>query len=248
MAKLTDLVLDAYERRARLTPGLFAIAPVVVLVLSLGLEKNPLVSGVIGVVTAGGGAYLLSVVVANLGRRLQNGLWESWGGTPTAQLLRAHSDVSNVDQRLIWRSAIQNITGVVLLTEANELSDPIRADEVIAAAVGQVRNLTHDDRYPLIAKENAQYGLERNLYGSRCLGRGLTLTCLAGILIALVCFHTSSPTLVIGIVVEVVLSVLWFIIPSGARMKDAAFRYGEQLLQAVTHASAIRTSEGGNRA
>lgn len=220
----------------------------VVLVLSLGLEKNPLVSGIIGVLTAGGGAYLLSVVVANLGRRLQAGLWESWGGSPTAQLLRHESDASNLDQRLIWRSAIQNVTGVALLNETDEPSDSTRADEVITAAVGQVRHLAHDHRYPLIAKENAQYGLERNLYGSRWLGRGLSIICLAGVLIALVWFHVTSTTLVIGIVVEVVLSVLWFIIPSGAHMKDAAFRYGEQLLQAVTRESATRTSEGGNRA
>jgi hypothetical protein len=240
-------MLDAYERRARLTPGLFAVAPVVVLVLALGVEKNPLVSGIIGVLTAGGGAYLLSAVIANLGRRLQTGLWKSWSGTPTAQLLRVHSDASNLDQRLIWRLAIKTVTGVALLNKADELSNPTRADEVIAAAVGQVRNLTHDDRYPLIAKENAQYGLERNLYGSRWLGRGLSLICLAGVLVALVGFHAASTTLLIGIVVEVVLSVLWFILPSGARMKDAAFRYGEQLLQAVTRESATRTSEGGNR-
>jgi hypothetical protein len=218
---------------------------VVVLVLALGLETNPLVSGVIGALTAGGGAYLLSVVVANLGRRLQGEFWKSWGATPTAQLLRVRSDASNLDQKKIWRSAIQNVTGVVLLNEAEELSDLTRADEVITAAIGQVRHLTHDDTYPLVAKENAQYGLERNLYGSRWLGRGLSVVCLAGTLIILVCIHAASETLVIGIVVEVALSVLWFIIPSGARMKDAAFRYGEQLLQAVTRESATRTSEGG---
>lgn len=241
-------MLDAYERRARLTPGLFAVAPMVVLLLTLGLAKNPVVTAALGVITAGAGTYLLSVVIANLGRRLQGGLWQSWGGAPTTQLLRVHSSASNLAQRTIWRDAIRNVTGLDLYPGAREREEPPRADDVITAAVGQIRHLGQDDRYPLIAKENAQYGLERNLFGSRWLGRLLSLACLLGVLVSLVMTFQVTTTLVIGVVLEVVLSVLWFIIPSSSRMKDAAFRYSEQLLQAVTRESATRTSEGGNRA
>jgi hypothetical protein len=205
------------------------------------------VTAALGVITAGAGAYLLSVAVANLGRRLQDGLWQSWGGAPTTQLLRVHSDASNLAQRTIWRSAIQTVTSLELFTDARELADPSRADELITAAVGQIRHLGQDDRYPLIAKENAQYGLERNLFGSRWLGRLLSLACLVGLLISPVVTNQISTTLVIGVVLEVVLSVLWFIIPSSSRTKDAAFRYSEQLLQAVARESATRTSEGGTR-
>jgi hypothetical protein len=137
-AKLTDLVLDTYERRARLTPGLFVTAPVVVLVFALGLDKNVLVTFVLGILTAGSGAYFLSVVAGNLGRGSQDKLWQSWGGTPTAQLLRFHSKESNLSQRQIWRTAIEEVTGVELLSEAAEIVETTRADEVINAAIGQV--------------------------------------------------------------------------------------------------------------
>ena len=240
-------MLDSYERRARLTPGLLAVAPVVVLLIALGLEKNVVVSATLGVLSFGVGTYLLSVIVANLGRRLQDELWKSWGGPPTSQLLRAHSNKSSISQRSIWRSAIESVTGVALLPAAQEVTEPGRADELIAAAIGQVRHLGQDRHYPLIAAENAQYGLERNLYGSRWLGRALSLACFVALAIALKVVAPLSVTLLIGTLVELVLSVLWFIIPSEGRMKDAAFRYGEQLLQAVTRESSARTTEGGTR-
>jgi hypothetical protein len=217
-------------------------APVVVLVFALGLDKNVLVTFILGIFTAGSGAYFLSVVAGNLGRSLQDKLWRSWGGAPTAHLLRVHSNESNLSQRRIWRTAVENVTGVEFLSEAEEVADLTRADEVITAAIGQVRHLTHDSRYPLVAKENAQYGFERNLYGARWLGRVLATLCLAALLIVRIVFHINAVTLFIGLVVEVGVSVLWFTIPSRSRIKKAAFRYGEQLLQAVALESRGKTS------
>lgn len=216
------------------------------LVVALGLSDNPIVLAVAGVVSTGFGAYLLSVAVANLGRRLQDGLWNAWGGPPTTQLLRTRGTASNPAQRKIWRGAIQAVTHVQLLDKSAERTNPERADQLIGAAVGQVRHLGQDKRYPLIGRENAQYGLERNLFGARWLGRIIAIasSITFGVTIALT--PSPSTTLLIGGGLSLILSVLWFIIPSSRRMKDAAFRYGEQLLQAVVRESQSQGSKEGS--
>lgn len=234
MTKPADLVLDAYERRARLTPGLFAAAPVIVTLVSLGLQENLLVAAALGVVSVGAGAFLLSAAVANLGRSTQDNLWRSWGGPPTVQLLRLRTEPTNVAQRDIWRASIQMLTRVSFLSHDEERGDPPRADDLITAAIDQVRYLGQDNRYPLVGRENAQYGLERNTYGARWIGRVLSLVGVLALgLIVVSDPPHSSTTEIVGLGLNAVLALTWFIIPSEKRMRDAAFRYGNQLLQAV---------------
>src|SRR5690242_13712663 len=103
-------VLDLYERKARLTPGLFMVSPVAFTIATLGLKKFPAISVAGGVLAAAGGSYLLAVLVASAGRRAQTHLYASWGGTPTTQLLRTRSAKVNATQRDIWRKAITEVT------------------------------------------------------------------------------------------------------------------------------------------
>lgn len=216
-------------------------------VVAIGLGHNPLVAVVASVVSAGVGAYFLSVITGNLGRRLQDKIWLEWGGVPTAQLLRVLSEESNPTQRGIWRNAIEDVTGVSLMSATQERNNAVRADQTITAAIGQVRHLGQDARYPLIGAENAQYGFERNMFGARWLGRGLAVLGVVGVAADLfLVAKDPSSTLVIGLCVEVVLLLVWCILPSKNRMREAAFRYGEQLLQAVVRESkAAKPAEGG---
>ncbi len=60
-------LLDAYERKARLTPGLLAFAPVAFAIATLGFKKFPAIAIAVGVLSAAGGAYALAILVAHLG-------------------------------------------------------------------------------------------------------------------------------------------------------------------------------------
>lgn len=217
------------------------MAPITSLLFTIGVQENALVAVILGALSVGVGSYLLSVVIGHLGRRTQDGLWSRWGGSPTAQLLRTQGSPASSAQREIWRDAIQRLSGVKFMSRRLEKAQPEKADQLILAAVGQVRRLGQDSRYPLVAQENAQYGVERNMFGSRWLGRSLSLLCLA-ITAGIALYSQSlSTSLAIGIGAQATLSVLWFIIPSESRTKAAGFRYGEQLLQAVVHESKVKT-------
>lgn len=229
-------LLDLYERKARLTPGLFTLAPVSLAIAALGLKKIPVVAIVGAVLVAAGGSYLLAVLVGNLGRRAQGTLEAAWSGLPTTLLLRMRTVANNPAQRDIWRKAIQDFTDVTLLDEAAEKSDPRGADNLIKAAVGQAVHIGHGDGgHPLVAAENAQFGLERNIYGLRWVGRGVAFGCAAALyaIAFLLAGDISRVAVLSGAVLNTLLFLGWIVVPSQKRVKAAGFRYATQLFNAV---------------
>jgi hypothetical protein len=246
-------LLDAYERKARLTPGLLAFAPVAFAVTTLGLKKFPAIAIAVGVLSAAGGAYALSTLVGHLGRRAQVGLWSRWGGPPTARFLRLREAAPNPVQRGAWRRAIEAVTGVTLLSASAEADDPILADNTISVAVDQARRLGQDTRHPLVTTENIQYGFERNLYGFRWVGRAISLACTLALILILLLTRTAAPNdqafavgaLAAGAAIDCLFLLAWVFIPSANRAKAASERYAHQLLQAVVNESRQAVGSGG---
>ncbi|MZF84256.1 hypothetical protein [Streptomyces sp. SID5643] len=243
----STVALSAYERKARLTPGMLGIAPVTITLVALGLKAYPAVPVALGVLSVTVGGYALSVLVGNAGRRAQDRMYERWGGRPTTQLLRTRDESSNPRQRDIWRQAIEEVTGVQLLSKRREAANSVAADHAIEAATDQVRYLGQDPRFPMVANENAAYGFERNMWGFRWVGRYVALVCLA--VIGLTCllarytsFHVSAGAAISGAVINVMILTGWCLFPSEERAKEAGFRYARQLLHAVTQVSRTESS------
>lgn len=241
---------DEYDRKARLTPGLLAVLPLALLIVSLGLKRYPAIAVASGVLVAAGGAYLLTVLVRHLGRRIEPELWASWGGPPTTSLLRATGPSGNAVLRDGWRKAVEQLTGLQLPSADEERADRIRADQTIEAAVRQILYLGQDQSYPLVTKENIQYGFERNLYGMRWVGRLVAGACVVALLLCLIAGpvelggdRVPNGALVVGAVLDGLVLVAWCMVPSRDRTKLAADRYANQLLQAATRES--RSQEAG---
>ncbi len=231
------VLLSAYERKARLIPGFLAVAPVAVVIAAVGLKRFPAVAIVLGLLSATGGAYLLAVLVANYGRRVQRSLWEAWQGRPTTHLLRTREPADNPVERDLWRRALTRQTGLRLLSPAEEAADPAAADHAIEAAVGQVLHFGQDDRFPILLSEIAQYGLERNLFGFRWMGRAISAVCIGGLVVAVLLEDPQARgPLLAGVVVNGLFLAAWIFLPSAQRTKEAGFRYATQLLHAVVRA------------
>lgn len=233
-------MLSRYERRARLTPGLMAMLPISFAITALGLERIPVVACFVGLLSAAGGTYVVSVLVAAAGLHAQKALWSQWDGSPTVRFLRTRDQSTNTTQRDIWRTAIINYTGVNLLTAAEESGNEDAADNAINAAVGQCLYLGHGGAQgeTVVAAENARYGFERNVYGFRWFGRGIAVLAGAGLTIALSTHHVGNTNaVVVGLILEALFLVLWLVTPSKQRTKEAAERYATQLLNAVARES-----------
>ncbi len=227
-------LLSAYDRRARFVPGALAIAPVVATAAALGFKDSPVVGAVVAFLSLGGGAYLLAWVVASMGQSAEQKLLTDWGGWPTTQLLRLRAPAENPVQRDLWRAAITTVTRINLLDEAAEQQDPATADHTIGAAVGLVLPLGHGSGDQVVFAHNIGYGLQRNLYAIRRVGRVIATTCAAGLGIALGFPHSfSRPAVVVGLVITGVVGFIWFVLPSAERTRNAGVRYATQLFNAV---------------
>lgn len=231
---------DEYERKARLTPGLLAALPVAVVVVTLGLKAYPAVAAIGGLITVAGGTYLLAILVRGRGRAAEPELWRSWGGPPTTSCLRTRAQPDNRTVQDGWRDAIQVVSGIALLSADEEAGDPDKADELIEASVQRVLGLGQDERYGLVAKENAQYGFERNFYAVRAYGRAIAAVCVIVLAIVLVVdpshlgtSQLSTPAIASGLSLDIGLLLVWCFVPSSERTRLAGERYAKQLLQAV---------------
>lgn len=227
-------VLDDYERKARLVPGLYGILPVATTVTTLGLDQFPVIAGLVGLLSATGGAWLLATVVGDLGRKVQPVLFENWGGPPTTKALRLREDTDNPVQRDGWRDATQRLTGVTLHAKAEETADPAAADQHISAAAAQLLHLGQEGGEPAVRNENVAFGYQRNLYGFRHVGRLIAVGCVIVQVAAIFMpYKVSTSACVIGAGVAAGFFVLWLFLPSEARAQRAAERYARQLFIAA---------------
>ncbi|MDA8400700.1 MAG: hypothetical protein M0008_11795 [Actinomycetota bacterium] len=264
------LWLDPYERRARLAPGLLALLPIAVAVVTLGLREVPPISIILqavakwpktavcegktpggvplqmhfataclGLLSVPGGPLALARQVRRLGLAAQDALWERWGSSPATIALRLRETAANATQRDIWRDAVEAETNVRLLSARQEASQPAKADDVIEAAVAQLRERTRSDN--MVKAENMNYGFQRNLYGIRIVGRWVAALCsgvLVGVLVWQVVagggshvFHIEA--LIAGLILCAILFTIWFWLPSEDQVRQAGEKYAYQLQNAA---------------
>lgn len=162
--------LGSYERATQLGPAAAVLAPASVLAI-LMFTAGDLVSTVrtvFSIVGVAGFHLIFLRLVRDRGNAIQADLWASWGGSTTIQRLRWTSGETRKVARLHRR--IQNMTGVVMPSESEELADPAAADDVYDDGVARLREMTRDhDRYPRVWSELMQYGTARNLYACKRL-------------------------------------------------------------------------------
>lgn len=242
---MTPLLLSSYERRARLIPGLVALLPISVTLGALGWSKIPVIATIGAVLVAAGGPMILAHFVGDRGRAAQAVLVAAWKGFPTTKLLRLSEAAENAKQRDVWREALEAYTGASLLDADAERSAPKEADDAIGVAVAQVRHFGFGDKAdPRAAAENAQYGLERNIYGIRVVARVLAIVCMASATFA-AChagFHNRAADAGAGI--DALIFIFWVFVPSAGRTEEAGKRYAARLFDAVV-TEVRRTASGG---
>jgi hypothetical protein len=220
------IVFDAYERRARLAPGLLALLPVSVAVVALGIDQTPVVSAFGGIATAAGGPILIADTVRSRGRRLETSLFKKWGGKPTTMLLRLSSTTDNVCERDRRRERLAVIAEVDLPDAKQERTDPDAADEIYELMTTYVREKykSHD----LAAAENRSYGFHRNMFAMRPVGIAISIaTCLVMALATWI--GEPSQTVIAGLALAAVSALVWIFWPTEARVREAADRYARQL-------------------
>jgi hypothetical protein len=240
---LFDKLLDPYDVKARLFPGLLVLLPAILFLALLYGTRNPMVV-CMGTVLAGcGGPYMLSSLVRTWGQRAQERLLHEWGAPPTTHLLRHRDTTLPQPTKLRYHELAESRLGIAMPSSEDELRDPRSADQVYSAAADTLRPLTNDRKaYPFVFKELVAYGFNRNAYGSRWLGLTVaTLTGLGTLLHAKV-LRIGQPhwnaaefdTAHIAVLVSALgFAVLWCVHFTAETVKQAGFSYAKRLWEAL---------------
>jgi len=145
------LQFDSYTWKARVLPVFVVMFPFGI-ATALWLPNFLFVERLTGALVAPLGlAMLLSQIGRDRGYRKQPALWNRWGGAPTTQLLRYRTFGANP----------------ILLKRYHDKLRLLQPDLNIPSHEDETRDRS---RFPLLYKENVNYGFRRNLWGLKPFG------------------------------------------------------------------------------
>lgn len=191
MLKFIEQIRDPYERRARVTPGLLVVLPLVVPLVAIYGQKNIVLTGVFTVLGGCGVIFALANIARGRGKALEERLIASWGGLPTTILLRHRDDFFDRHTKKRYHDMIRMKLGLPVPNMEEEIAAPEDADQAYMAAARRLRELTRGNT-KLLLKENIAYGFHRNMVAMKPVG---VTSCLLGAAHGLVLAEVLQPTL-----------------------------------------------------
>ena len=182
---------DTYTLQARLMPAYLTLLPIGV-GLQVWLPEEAILERLATIIVSPAPiALLLSQLGRDRGYMLQKQLWADWGGAPTTQLLRHRGESQNPVTRELNRMNIRRLfPDLHVPTAGEEAADPAAADHNYEAATKKLISMTRDrNRFPLVYKENVNYGFRRNLWGLKPIGLILSI---CGAIVCVARWHVST--------------------------------------------------------
>ena len=236
-------VLGRYERKARFRPALLCGLPFVASVVLLIPEFGAIWGSIGVVVVYCGGSTLLIQIGRDLGKALEGQLYQSWGGKPSAAMLR-HND-SRLPKLIKdrYRSFLSSaVPGLVLASPEEEAANPEEADAGYDSANRWLLEHTRDHaQFDLLFTENMNYGFRRNLLALKLIALGIdafALILVIGTAIASWTGEFASTILALSlewwasVVITIVHTLLFVAYIRADWVRIAAETYAQQLLAA----------------
>lgn len=236
---LLNHITDPYERQARIYPAVLLIAPVIVTVTAFLSARLSALESCAAIAVGCGGAFLLSQLARDAGKKREKVLFEKWTGLPSVAIFR-HRDLrlDAITKARYHKKLASLVKGAKAPSSEQEQADPAEADKVYAAWSMYLRTHTRDvEKYPLVFKENVNYGYRRNVWGLRSIGIVLSALCCIGSIGR--CYATYGATGQLGVEMvgamgfDLLLLLLWVFRFSPGWVRIAADAYAERLSEAV---------------
>ncbi|MGX5851038.1 hypothetical protein ACWGTO_28650 [Mesorhizobium sp. PL10] len=263
----TDIaqMFDGYGRQARLFPGLLTIFPPLLAVMAWfpWLIVSSVAATLLTIATSCGLLYALGSYARTKGRRIEPALRKAWGGWPTTILLRHSNDQLDVHTRQRYHAflaaAVPDL--VAFPTAAQETAAPVAADAVYNSAVVWLKEMARGKEFPMVHRENAQYGFRRNLRGLKPVGISICVLTLLASAAAIVYGNPSfldllikhdwrgaiavltplGPAVLSAMAVNALATVIWVFVVTKRWVWEAGVQYATALLAAC---DTIRLRQG----
>jgi len=166
MPGFLTFLFNPYDRKARLQPALLCAFPLFVSIILLIPEFGMIWAAVSGFTLYCGGITFLTQTGRDRGKALESELFQSWGGKPSAAMLR-HSDKRlDTATKKRYRNVLERtVPDLRLASVDEELSCPQQADDGYESATAWLLAHTRDhERFALLFRENINYGFRRNIW------------------------------------------------------------------------------------
>lgn len=168
---IPPILSDSYERKARLYPALLLLLPIALATGSVVAASVSLLKSLVPVAITCGGAFLLTELARDAGKRREPELFAEWGGVPSVAIFRHRDSRIDAITKTRYHRTLASLVKTTTPSPADESRDSAQADEVYTAWSSYLRTHTRDTKkYPLIFRENVSYGYRRNVLGLRPIG------------------------------------------------------------------------------
>jgi hypothetical protein len=232
-----NLITDRYDRTARLYPALLPAAPVVAAAIALLSAKLSALQTLGTVLLGCGGAFLLTQLARDAGKKKEKQLFVNWGGMPSMSIFR-HRDcrLNSVTKARCHQKLARLVKGAKAPSTELETADPDSADAIYTGWSDYLRVSTRDTKkFPLVFEENINYGYRRNVWGLRPLGIATSLASCVACGIRLYLMYKSTGTLdrasMLAGAFALVLLLLWLFRFTPYWVRVAADTYAERLVE-----------------
>jgi hypothetical protein len=241
MIDLTRL-FDSYNRQARVYPALITLFPPLLTVLAWypGMLTSNAAAALLTLATSCGLIYALASFARSRGKAVEQSLLLQWGGWPTTLWLRYSDTNLPAQTKQRYHAALTRLVPqLVLPSSAEERANPDLADDAYRSAVEWLKEQCRGKNFPLVEKENAEYGFRRNLLGlKQCaltMALGAFVVSTLGLLHLVVAAQVGSSTdqflLLCGTAgIDLLAIGFWAFVISERWVRQAADQYARPLL------------------
>jgi hypothetical protein len=230
--------LDSYSLKARAFPVVLVIVPAFLMVgyYVTGFEWYVRIPASLIAFTLI--AFLLAQLGRDRGKKKEPALFRSWGGKPTTQILRHGSKHVDPNTKARYKARLgEHLTDLNFPSPEMEADDLDAADAVYESCTRHAIAVTRSaEKYPLLLKENINYGFRRNLWAMKPWALVTTSACLLlHVFLTTKSFTTFEiepmDALVGGLLIVDLLFWLVIVVPEWIR--TPAFAYAERLFETV---------------
>ncbi|MDD5259591.1 MAG: hypothetical protein PHD29_06470 [bacterium] len=225
-----EISINDYTVQSRFMPVLIVFVPIGILIWACMMGAyNLLVSTLSGsmvivIISAG-----LSQIGRDLGKRKEPSLFKMWGGAPTTQMLTSGKSILNEETIKRYHAKLRTLTN----TKDTNIQG---ADQtaLLETYILFLRENTRDARkYPLVNKENINYGFRRNLWAMKPSAIAITIISVI-LLFAYFIFSLDAGNIndraIIAIIFNISILVLWTFRINPEWVRLAAVAYAERLI------------------
>lgn len=241
--ELLTKIADTYERKARLYPALLALIPVLALAIGVYGFALKIEGALIGLLATFGIFYLVASIAREMGKRLEESLFNEWGGKPSTQILRHRDPTIDSVTKTRYHSFLGKHIGIAFPSPEEEIANPSAADETYVSGVRWLLDKTRDTKtFNLLFQENIAFGFRRNCLGIKPISIAIALgvcvwtLAMCGVItlsgISTPALQTLSAGALGTLGTSLLMVLVWVLFFTRTTVKTSAFAYAEFLVRA----------------